>query len=249
MSKARASLARKFSYSIATSFLLVGVFAGQVSAATFVPGGFEAVEGNSNNNFPFKPTSGQMRYQQFYNASAFTGPLSITGIAFRLDEFVSGPQTFSYTDLSISMSTALANTTTFADNIGADVVNVFNQVFNETIVGDGQPVQDFDLVFNFSTAFNYDPTNGDLLLDVFQTTSGPGTIQLDASSNSPAFSRLYNLNANSLTGIASSTGLVTQFIYDTAPPTAVPLPAALPLLAGGLGVFGLIGWRRKRENV
>jgi len=29
--------------------------------------------------------------------------------------------------------------------------------------------------------------------------------------------------------------------------TATPLPAALPLFAGGLGVMGLFGWRRKRK--
>ena len=29
--------------------------------------------------------------------------------------------------------------------------------------------------------------------------------------------------------------------------TAVPLPAALPLFAGGLGLMGLMGWRRKRK--
>jgi hypothetical protein len=32
-----------------------------------------------------------------------------------------------------------------------------------------------------------------------------------------------------------------------APPAAVPLPAALPLFATGLGALGLIGWRRKRK--
>jgi len=30
-------------------------------------------------------------------------------------------------------------------------------------------------------------------------------------------------------------------------PTPVPLPATLPLLAGGLGLLGLFGWRRKRR--
>lgn len=29
---------------------------------------------------------------------------------------------------------------------------------------------------------------------------------------------------------------------------ATPLPAALPLFAGGLGALGLLGWRRKRKN-
>ena len=29
----------------------------------------------------------------------------------------------------------------------------------------------------------------------------------------------------------------------------VPLPAAFPLFAGGLGLMGLLGWRRKRKNV
>ncbi len=29
--------------------------------------------------------------------------------------------------------------------------------------------------------------------------------------------------------------------------TAVPLPAALPLFAGGLGVFGFLGWRKNRR--
>ena len=32
------------------------------------------------------------------------------------------------------------------------------------------------------------------------------------------------------------------------PTAAVPLPAALPLFATGLGVMGLLGWRRKRKT-
>jgi hypothetical protein len=34
---------------------------------------------------------------------------------------------------------------------------------------------------------------------------------------------------------------------SVSPINAVPVPAALPLLATGLGALGVIGWRRKRK--
>jgi hypothetical protein len=39
-----------------------------------------------------------------------------------------------------------------------------------------------------------------------------------------------------------------SFNDSTTPPPSVPLPAALPLFATGLGAMGLLGWRRKRKN-
>jgi hypothetical protein len=41
--------------------------------------------------------------------------------------------------------------------------------------------------------------------------------------------------------------LLAVTISDT-PPTVTPLPAALPIFAGGLGALGLLGWRRKRKR-
>jgi hypothetical protein len=38
---------------------------------------------------------------------------------------------------------------------------------------------------------------------------------------------------------------VSQAPETLAPTTPVPLPAAMPLLAGGLALFGLMGWRRR----
>jgi len=68
--------------------------------------------------------------------------------------------------------------------------------------------------------------------------------------------------------IGYSGGVITTAILNTGPGTpeiaacvaagcgeltdvgtsATPLPAALPLLATGLGAMGLLGWRRKRKN-
>ena len=43
-----------------------------------------------------------------------------------------------------------------------------------------------------------------------------------------------------------SGNLKITYTYDPLP-SQVPLPAALPLFATGLGALGLIGWRRKRK--
>jgi hypothetical protein len=46
-------------------------------------------------------------------------------------------------------------------------------------------------------------------------------------------------------GICASRSVTGGFL--DAVPTATPLPAALPLFAGGLGAIGLCGWRRKMK--
>jgi hypothetical protein len=49
-------------------------------------------------------------------------------------------------------------------------------------------------------------------------------------------------------------GTVISGIFLTAPPpvdnipAAIPIPAALPLLAAGFGAMGFMGWRRKRKS-
>lgn len=53
-------------------------------------------------------------------------------------------------------------------------------------------------------------------------------------------------NTFSLYNDGSDTGISTDTATFT-PVSATPLPAALPLFAGGLGALGLFGWRRKRK--
>ena len=46
----------------------------------------------------------------------------------------------------------------------------------------------------------------------------------------------------------SETGTDSVWFAQVQNVSPTPLPAALPLLAGGLGALGLLGWRRKRKN-
>lgn len=52
-------------------------------------------------------------------------------------------------------------------------------------------------------------------------------------------------NVQNLGVVEIDTGLTGNF---TGPVASTPIPAALPLFAGGLGALGLLGWRRKRKN-
>jgi hypothetical protein len=45
-----------------------------------------------------------------------------------------------------------------------------------------------------------------------------------------------------------TSGALHDFQQDRIGVNVVPLPAALPLFATGLGALGLLGWRRKRKN-
>jgi hypothetical protein len=45
-----------------------------------------------------------------------------------------------------------------------------------------------------------------------------------------------------------SVGVDATFTLERGALIATPLPAALPLFAGGLGAMGLLGWRRKRKT-
>jgi hypothetical protein len=46
----------------------------------------------------------------------------------------------------------------------------------------------------------------------------------------------------------SDCGLTSPGTFAVEAASATPAPAALPLCASGLGLFGLLGWRRKRKH-
>ena len=135
---------------------------------------------------------------------------------------------------------------TFANNVGADDTIVRSGALTlssaDTPVAGG--TRAFDIVINLTTPFLYDPSLGNLLLDL-RNFSGGATTQLDASTTpTDSVARSFNDPASSPTGATDSIGLVTQFTFQDAGPVVTPLPGAL---AGGIVLMGLVGAKRRRR--
>jgi hypothetical protein len=101
-----------------------------------------------------------------------------------------------------------------------------------------------------ATALTFDFTSGGQLEYRNPTTSGPpGTngICFTTPGVSPTLCPTGAILVKLGTNSTSTSETSNSFLIGTATPVTTPLPAALPLFAGGLGVLGLLGWRRKRK--
>jgi hypothetical protein len=98
----------------------------------------------------------------------------------------------------------------------------------------------FDIVTTLETPFLYDPSGGNLLLDV-RNFSNTTTTQFDAhNAAGDSISRVYYANdANAATADSgNSAGLIAQFTF-------IPEPGTLPLV--GLSVMGLLALVRRKK--
>ncbi len=239
---------------LAAAVVLVGVGSVARGAIIVAPGDSATVEGNGNNLVP--AFAGRtIRHQQVFAASEFgllLGPEFITSIAFRPDGLVSpGPVTVPHLQVSLSTTSAASDglSTVFSSNIGTDDTVVFDDSWTLSSSHTGSP-KDFDVVLNLQSPFLYDPSAGNLLLDMKSFSSPTGDFALDGLNiDGDSVSRVISVGTDAASGVdalggtASSFGLIVQF--TTSP---VPEPSTLVTLGGLLGM-GLIAhcWRRRRK--
>lgn len=227
------------------ALIALGTFGTAQAATVVVPNGLASIEGNSNNGFPFN--LGAQRYQQVFAASDFASlsePQLITQIAFRPDGSVGNPFSSTISNVLINLSTTSVApdglSTTFANNNGADNTTVFSGSLplSSADTGSAAGPKDFDIVINLQDPFLYNPSLGNLLLDV-KNFSGERTTQFDAqSSGGDSVSRIFSVtgNVNSSTGRMDSLGLVTQFTT-----ASVPTPVPEPTSVMGLLAMSILG--------
>jgi subtilisin family serine protease len=195
-------------------------------AQATVPSNLANAEGDAGNAWPFHLGAfGQpsMRYQQIYSASEFAGGGLIDEIRFRRN---AGSAPFANVLIDARISLGYAATTVasaspvFAENIGEGFVTVFDGQMTLSSSGFGSP-NPFDIVLDVAALFDYDPSKGDLLLDI-EMRNSPFSAFIDASGSfqQSSTTRIYTFpgDVDAETGIVGVTptapqpyGLVTQF--------------------------------------
>ena len=215
---------KSFAQGVALLALIGGSAQGGIAQSVVSPGNLTAGGGPNSNLYPFSPSSipnvRSMRYQQVYAASDFAsvgGPITIRQIAFRPSEFYGSAFTGNVPDVQINLSTTTkavdSLSPAFGDNTGADDTIVYNRgaLALSSVGNDLGGYYAFDIVITFSTPFTYDPSKGNLLLEV-RNFAGSFTTPLDAQRDpADSVSRVYATDVTAAVGVADSLGLATQF--------------------------------------
>lgn len=231
--------------------------------AAIAPGNLHNIEGDANRGLPFNSSyfgMSSLRYQQVFAAkefSSFTEPFLIAQILFRPDAAMGKSFSSTLPNISINLSTTKKApdglSTIFANNIGSDDKVVFNGPlsFSSTFTGGATKPKNFDIAINLATPFLYNPSAGNLLLDVRNFAGGFST-QFDAEDTfGDSISRVVSTQVRASRGAADTSGLVTKFITTAAVPSVpsktVPEPASLlGILA--VAAFGVTSTPKHKEK-
>ncbi|MGH7177354.1 MAG: hypothetical protein ACREJC_08245 [Tepidisphaeraceae bacterium] len=215
-----------------------------------IPSVWTDLEGDRRNFFPFTLTPSNLtsqRYQQIYAADEFLplGTQVISRIAFRADGAEAGAFSFTIPHITLSLSTTSqvedGLSLVFADNIGPDELVVYDGAWSLSgALSDAAP-HGWDFYFDLTTPFVFNPSSGNLLLDV-RNYGGDVGLTFDVTRrHNDGVSRVYTRDFHDVfspEGDIDSLGLglITQF-------TSVSVPEP----AGFLAAVGLLICTKRRR--
>ena len=188
------------------------------------------------------------RVQSVYGASEFPSyPIIISKIQWRPDSFTGGAITnalISNIQINLSTTTNSADqlSSVFGQNIGTNDTVVFSGNLNlsTAFITQGNGTTAFDINVPLQTAFAYDPSKGNLLVDV-RNFSGCTANIFDNSTSSgfDTVSRVFSSDANAtIAGASDSGGGVIQVTYTpVAAPTITAQPTNQIIFINGIANF------------
>lgn len=202
-----------------------------------VPGTKENAAGIGNTRpFSFAPA----RYQQLNFAAEFdeiTGPSLITEVAFRAGP-TADPFTHTVADLQVNLSTAAVSplSSAYETNVGSDDTLVYEGALAMNVVSPKGGLRPFEVVIPLTTPFLYDPSAGDLLLDL-RLHDNPNPTEakfIDSLTIAGALARVYCSSGCSVDdsgGLIDGGFLITRFTFAPEPDSALAGLVAIAVLA------------------
>jgi hypothetical protein len=237
--------------------LAITVAPAAFAATLVIPPAQESVEGNEADVFPFGRSAASnepYRYQQVYNASGFgeqPEAITIDELRFRPDAGNQVDTTITVQSIEVRLSTTQVaadglDNANFDNNIGPDAVLVYSGSLLWPIPSTGTVPRPFELPITLTTPFVYDPSAGNLLLEVYNLSdSFPFEYSLDRENAVDETSRVVEVvipgtGDHVIPPVGTgSRGLVTQFVYNTPEPASVA--------TGAMALLALASLRRSRS--
>jgi len=232
-----------FAYCAATC-----VASAQGTLQVVVPSGHANVEGNSATTALF--SNSPLKLLQVFSASEFGLPQGATGaitsLAFRFDGASGQIFNGGWPGLSVTLSTTPRSpdslSPVFAENVGPDALNVFNNILLIRATNSGVSPRMFEVLIQFTRPFFYDPSRGNLSMEII-TSSGPQSLVLDAQDSfGDGLGRVFG-SQGGFNGTVDSLGIVTRFEI-----TPVPEPNHASFFVLGLACVWLVRVLSRRAS-
>lgn len=223
----------------------------RANAQGFVTVGTGSLGTSGTNVFPFGATTNPVsdyaaggEYQQLYSQSSFSGLVDINSISFA-SASLSSPTTVTY-NVTIGLSTTSIQASSLNTNFKANEGSNFKSVYSGTMTANLLANNTFDLLFP-TAPFLYDPSQGNLLLDVVVNSAAQSTGNATfLQNNLNQTARVYQQYGQGTVEVDPNYGLYTRFGVSAAT-SAVPEPAPLWFLTVGFLALALFRMNARRQ--